>query len=67
MNMVNELLQVQMDDASYCPDRALYARDCQFGKDFMLSSADIILSPLPPDSQTETRSSSKYWTLLLLA
>jgi len=33
----------------------------------MSSPADIGLPALPLDSQTETRSSSEYWTLLLLA
>jgi len=67
VNMANELLQVQMDDASHCPDRTLYARDRQLGKDFMSSSAGIGLSPLPLDCQTEDRSSPKGWILLLLA
>ena len=33
-NMADRFLQIQMDDASYCPDRTFHARDCQLGKDF---------------------------------
>jgi len=67
VNAANEFVQLQMDDASYCPDRTFHACDCQLGKDFMSSSVNIGLAALPLDPQTKAQSSSKGWTLLLLA
>jgi hypothetical protein len=47
VSIANGFPQVQMDNASYCPDRTLHAHDRELGKEFHVRFSCHLLTAVP--------------------